>query len=204
MLKYKCKICRMYGQKFLLNERCASPKCALSRRRTRPGQHGSKIRILSEYGKELVEKQKVKFYYLLRERQMKKYFKLAEKAKEPTPIALAKILEKRLDNIVFRAGFFNSKPQARQAVVHGHIFVNGKKLDRPSYLVEIGDVISPNPRSLKKGIFNGIYDRIKKYQPPSWIELNKEKLEAKIVGEPVIEELKLPFDYSLVVEFYGR
>jgi small subunit ribosomal protein S4 len=194
----------MYGQKFLLNERCASPKCALSRRRTRPGQHGSKIRILSEYGKELVEKQKVKFYYLLRERQMKKYFKLAEKTKEPTPIALAKILEKRLDNIVFRAGFFTSKPQARQAVVHGHIFVNGKKVDRPSYLVEIGDVISPNPRSLKKGIFNGIYDRIKKYQSPSWIDLNKEKLEAKIVGEPVIEELKLPFDYSLVVEFYGR
>lgn len=194
----------MYGQKLLLNERCASGKCALSRRRSRPGQHGNRQRILSEYGRELVEKQKVKFYYLLRERQMKKYFLMAEKSKESTPIALAKILERRLDNIVYRLGFFGSKPQARQAVVHGHILVNGKKIDRPSYLVEIGDVISPKPQSLSKGIFEGLKERIKRYQPPSFLELDKEKLQGRVVAEPNIDELKLPFDFSLIVEFYGR
>jgi len=204
MLKYKCKLCRMYGQKLLLNDRCASPKCALTRRRTRPGQHGTKIRLLSEYGKELIEKQKVKFYYLLRERQMKRYFLMAEKMSEPTPQALAKILERRLDNIVYRLGFFSSRPQARQAVVHGHIFVNGKRVDRPSYLVEIGDVISIRPQSLKNGLFEGIRERIKRYKPPSFLELDKEKLEGKLIKEPILEELKLPFNFSLIVEFYGR
>jgi len=194
----------MYGQKLLLNDRCASPKCALTRRRTRPGQHGTKIRLLSEYGKELIEKQKVKFYYLLRERQMKRYFLMAEKMSEPTPQALAKILERRLDNIVYRLGFFSSRPQARQAVVHGHIFVNGKRVDRPSYLVEIGDVISIRPQSLKNGLFEGIRERIKRYKPPSFLELDKEKLEGKLIKEPILEELKLPFNFSLIVEFYGR
>lgn len=194
----------MYGQKLLLNERCASPKCALARRRTRPGQHGSRLRLLSEYGKELIEKQKVKFYYLLRERQMKKYFLMAEKSTESTPLALAKLLERRLDNIVHRLGFFTSKPQARQAVVHGHILVNGRKIDRPSYLVEVGDVISIKPQSLKKGLFDGIKERLKRYQPPSYLELDKERLEGKVIGEPNIDELKLPFDFSLIVEFYGR
>lgn len=194
----------MYGQKLLLNDRCASPKCALTRRRTRPGEHGAKIRLLSEYGKELIEKQKVKFYYLLRERQMKRYFLMAEKMPEPTPQALAKILERRLDNIVYRLGFFSSRPQARQAVVHGHIFVNGKRVDRPSYLVEIGDVISIRPQSLKNGLFGGIRERIKRYKPPSFLELDKEKLEGKLIKEPILEELKLPFNFSLIVEFYGR
>lgn len=161
---------------------------------------------LSEYGKELREKQKLKFWYGLDEKQFKNYVKeiLARRGKEDAEAALIKKLESRLDNVIFRLGFADSRLQARQMVSHGHFQVNSRKVNYPSYQVKKGDLISISPSSLKKNIFQNLKTKIKKHNPPSWLELDKEKLEAKVKGLPSLEEAAPPAEISAVFEYYSR
>lgn len=204
LIRQKCKKCRAYGQKLLLNERCASNKCALIRRGTRPGVHGRKPRKLSEYARQLIEKQKLRFSYLLKEKQLKKYFKLAQKSKEPTDEALMKLLEKRLDNVIYRAGYVPAKTTARQLVVHGHFLVNGRKVNIPSFQVKPGDLIEIKPKSKELKIFKDLNLRLRKYQPPAWLEIDKEKFVTKVIREPQLEDIQTPVNLDLVINFYSR
>lgn len=205
----KCKICRRLGVKlFLKGERCLSPKCPIITRPYPPGEKGKRrTRQSSEYGKELSEKQKLKNWYNLRERQFRKYVKeiLGKRGKmEDAGTLLIRKLESRLDNVVFRMGFTPSRVQARQIVNHGHFLVNEKKVNIPSYQVKKGDKISLRVSSRKKAIFQNIPTILKKYQAPSWIKINIEKLEGEIVGEPNLEEAAPPAEISTIFEFYSR
>jgi len=205
----KCSICRRAGEKlFLRGERCLSPKCTLVKRNTPPGKHGKRrSRGVSEYSRELREKQKLKFWYGLREKQFKKYVKTAlakRKTVEDIDLFLASKLESRLDNIVFKLGLASSRIQARKLITQKHFLVNGKNCNIPSFEVKKGDTISVKPNSLKKKIFQNLNLTIKKYQPPTWLELNKEKLEGKKLREPIMEEINLPVEIPMVLEFYSR
>lgn len=195
---------------FLKGDRCLSPKCAMVKRPYPPGLKLKKKRrsgAFSEYAKELREKQKLKNWYNLRERQFRKYVMavLDKRGRvENASALLIKKLESRLDNVIFRMGFFSSRVQARQAVNHGHFLVNGKKINIPAYQVKKGDIISLRSSSRKKAIFQNISTILKKQKPPSWIELNSEKLEGKIIGEPSLEEAVSPAEVSSIFEFYSR
>lgn len=204
LLGPKCKYCRKFGQKLGLNERCLSPKCALARRRFRPGVHGRNPKPLSLYGKQLLEKQRLKFSYLLNEAKMKKYIELAKKSKKSTPEALIEILERRLDNVIWRAGYVSSKTQARQLVSHGHFLVNKKRVKVPSYLVNEGDVIEIRPQSRSIKPFNDLVQRLKFYQPPSWLSVDPDNFQTKIVRLPLASEVQHNFDLSLIIDFYSR
>jgi len=209
----KCKICRRLGVKlFLKGEKCLSPKCPMVKKPYPPGQKGKRrVRPLSEYGKELREKQKLKSWYNLAERQFRKYVKevLTKRGKvEDAATLLIKTLESRLDNVVFRLGFAGSKSQAKQLVSHGHFLVNGKSIDTPSHQVKKGDIISIKPQkitpSYKLGGGQNLQTTLKKYQPPSWLELNVSKLEGKVIAEPSLEEVAPPVEISSIFEYYSR
>jgi small subunit ribosomal protein S4 len=205
----KCKICRRMGVKlFLKGEKCLSPKCPMVKRSYPPGKKGKRRpKPLSEYGKELREKQKLKNWYNLQEAQISNYVKkvLTKKRKVEDPSALLiKSLETRLDNVIFRLGFTISRKQARQMVSHGHFLVNGKSIDTPSYQVKKGDVIRVKPQKAKKTNFQNIKAILKKHKPPSWLQLNAETLEGKVTGEPSLEEAAPPVEVSAIFEFYSR
>jgi small subunit ribosomal protein S4 len=209
MVKKKCKICRRLGVKlFLKGEKCLSPKCLMIKRAYPPGQKRRRRPTpLSEYGQALREKQKLKNWYNLKERQFKNYVKkILEKrgrVKDASSL-LIKILESRLDNVVFRLGFANSRDQARQLVSHGHFLVNGKSINIPSYLVKKGDTISLKAQKTKKAIFQNLKNLLKKYKVPNWLALDIEKLEGKVIGEPSLEEAVPPVEISAIFEFYSR
>lgn len=200
----KEKYCRRFGVKVLLNERCASGKCGLLRKRTRPGVHGHKPRVLSLYGKQLLEKQRLKISYLINEKQMKKYIQISMNSKKPAPEALIEILERRLDNVIWRAGYTPNKTTARQLVSHGHFLVNGKKINIPSYLVEEGDIIEIRPQSRNIKPFEDIQQRLKFYTPPSWLEIDPNTLKTKILKLPSAYEIQHNFNLGLVIDFYSR
>jgi small subunit ribosomal protein S4 len=200
----KEKYCRRFGQKMLWNERCSSQKCGLVRRRQRPGMHGHKPRALSLYGRQLLEKQRLKFSYLLNEAKLKNYVKLAKKSKKSAPQALIELLERRLDNVIWRLGYVPSKLTARQLVSHGHFLVNGRRVKTPSYLVEEGDVIEIRPQSKDIKPFENLAQRLKFYQPPSWLEIDKENFKAKVLKLPSAEEISHNFNLPLVIDFYSR
>lgn len=200
----KEKFCRRFGQKMIWNERCASAKCGLVRRRQRPGVHGHKLRSVSLYGRQLLEKQRLKFSYLLNERKIRNYVELAKKSKKSAPLALIELLERRLDNVVWRLGYVSSKLTARQLVSHGHFLVNGKKVKSPSYLVEAGDIIEIRPRSRNIKPFENLDKRLKFYQPPSWLEIDKNTFKAKVLKLPTAEEIQHNFNLPLVIDFYSR
>ncbi len=209
MINSKCKICRRLGVKlFLKGERCLSPKCALVRKPYPPGSKSKrKKRNVSEYGKELREKQKLKNWYNLRERQFKNYIKdvLEKRGQiEDAGVLLMKKLTSRLDNVVLQMGFTNSRAKARQLVSHNHFLVNGKKVNIPSYQVKKGDIINVAPGSGKKAIFQNITTILKKYQAPSWVEIDAEKLEGKIISEPMLEGIASPAEISSIFEYYSR
>ncbi len=200
-----CKKCRYAGEKlFLKGEKCYTPKCLLIRRGVKPRGVKKPKRALTLYGRQLLEKQKVKLTYGIREKQFKKYFEMALKKKTSTPETLAQILESRFDNIVFRLGFAPNRKTARQLITHGHFLLNDRKHNIPSTLLRVGDKISIRPQSLKKEIFKDLKEKLKNYQPPKFLSLDKEKLEGKVVALPNLEELQLPFDFPLVVEFYSK
>lgn len=200
----KEKYCRRFGQKMMWNERCSSNKCGLTRRRTRPGVHGHKPRNLSLYARQLLEKQKLKFSYLLNERKMKNYVELAKKSKKSAPLALIEILERRLDNVIWRLGYVPSKLTARQLVSHGHFLVNGKRMTSPSYLVNEGDVIEVRPQSRNIKPLENIEQRLKFHQVPSWLEIDPSTLKAKVLRLPSGEEIQHNFNLPLVIDFYSR
>jgi len=209
MITSKCKICRRLGVKlFLKGERCLSPKCEITKKPYPPGMRGKRRKApLSEYGKELREKQKLKNWYNLREAQFKKYVKeiLRKRSRvEDAGSLLIKKLEMRLDNVVFRLGFASSRIQARQFVLHGHFLVNDKIMKIPSHEVKKDDKINIKPNSAKKTAFKNFSTLLKKHQPPSWLELNKEKLEGKVIDSPKLEEVVPPAEISSIFEYYSR
>ncbi len=205
MLEDKCKKCRAVGEKlFLKGERCFTPKCALVRRGIRILGKRKRRKKLTAYGTQLSEKQKVKLSYGMREKQFRRYFKIALKKKIATPDALAQLVENRFDNMVFRLGFTFSRTTARQLTNHGHFFLNGRKHDIPSTTLKKGDVISIRPQSNSKEPFKDIKERLKKYNPPKHLKLDIDKMEGEVIAAPDLEELQLPFDFTSIVEFYSR
>ena len=193
---------RALGAKlFLKPERCNSPKCAVAKRPYKPGPHGKKrFRRISEFGKQLNEKQKVRFSYGLSEKQLEKYFVESNRSEEPTHEAMIKFLESRLDNAVFRSGFAGSRRVARQFVSHGHIMVNGRKVTIPSFSVKAGDRITIRPESADQPDFSDLDDKFKNFEAPEWIKLDKEKKAALVESEP--KGVEMPFDMDLVVNYY--
>jgi len=205
MLDDKCKKCRAVGEKlFLKGERCFTPKCALIRRGFRVLGKGRRRKTPTSYGKQLLEKQKVKLAYGMREKQFRRYFKIALKKKVSTPEALAQLVENRFDNTVFRLGFAVSRTMARHLVSHGHFFLNGRKHNISSTIVKKEDVISIRPQSSNKVPFEDIKERLKKYSPPKHLKLDMNKMEGKVMTDPDLEELQLPFDFTSIVELYSR
>lgn len=200
-----CRLCRREGAKlFLKGDRCYSQKCSFTKRATPPGQHGSGRRgKMSEYGTQLREKQKVKRAYGVLESQFRKYFDMATKMKGKAGDNLLQLLERRLDNVVFRLGFGESRAQARQIVLHGHIRVNGKKVDIPSYIVKEGDIISVAPKAAGKEHFKLIREQGDKIAP-KWLELDTADLKGKVVGLPDREDIDLTIEEHLIVELYSR
>jgi len=205
----KCKICRRLGVKlFLRGERCLSPKCPMVKRPYPPGPKRKRRRgSFSEYGKELGEKQKLKNWYNLGEREFKNYVKkvLDKRGKvEDATSLLIENLEKRLDNVVLRLGFAKSRSQAKQLVSHSHFLVNGRAVDTPSFPCKKGDIISLKKQKAKKVIFQNLKNLLKKYKTPSWLELDSEKLEGKVIGKPSLEEVAPPVEISTIFEYYSR
>lgn len=206
----KCKVCRRAGEKlFLKGERCYTPKCAVVRKPFPPGIHGKGLkrarRSVSEYGIQLREKQELKFLYGMRETQFKNYVKKAIDAQGvDTAEKLIALLETRLDNVVFRAGFALSRSAAKQIVGHGHIMVNGRKIDIPSHNVRKGDVITIRPQSAGKGMFKNLDIYLKKYEPPKWLKVSKDKKECEVIGMPTKDEVNINTNINLIIEFYSR
>jgi len=200
----KCRLCRREGTKlFLKGDRCYSDKCAMNRRPFPPGQHGRFRRRLTGYAIRLREKQKLKRIYGIREEQFRRYIEEAQKVKGRTGTALLRILEERLDNVVYRAGFASSRAQARQLVSHGHFLVNGRVTDIPSYRVEPGDVIEVKPQSKDK-LRELIKGTAEKRNLPSWLSRDLENLRIQVNSEPAEEDLDKSIDTNLIVEFYSR
>jgi len=204
LIEKKCKICRSLGQKILWNARCASEKCALSRRRTRPGMHGAKPRVLSDYGRSLIEKQKIRFYYILKEKQLKRLVEKAEEMNEPLPIALIKLLESKIDNVIWRLGYTDSKLQARQLVSHGHFLLNGKRVKTSFIFLKPGDIIEVRPQSKDKEPFKNLQKKLKIYTPPQWLKIDVNTLKGEFLRYPEPEELNLPFNIQLALQFYSK
>ncbi len=203
-IKAKEKLERSLGTKlFLKGTRCNSPKCAMIRRPYRPGMHGKKRRrALSEFGQQLLEKQRIRVSYGLNESQMRRIFKKALAKTSATGETVINALERRLDNTVFRLGLALSRITARQYISHGHFLVNGRKVNIPSYQVKTGDVISIKPTSKTLLIFKDLPNIIKKYNPPDWLELDVEKLEGRIKNLP--HDVEIDFDINLVVDYYSK
>lgn len=204
LLKKKEKKERALGMKlFLKGERCSSPKCAMVRRPYRPGEHGkSRRRGLSEYGTQLLEKQRLRVSYGLREAQLEKILKIAQGITGAIGETLINILERQLGNAVYRLGFAPSRTLGRQLVTHGHFCVNGKKVRAPSHQVKAGDVISIHPSSRDLLIFQELPNTLKKYETPNWLELDKEKIEGRVKSLP--HNVEIPFDINLVVDYYSK
>ncbi|MBQ8893143.1 MAG: 30S ribosomal protein S4 [Clostridia bacterium] len=198
-----CRQCRREGQKlFLKGERCYSDKCAITRRAYTPGQHGQGRKKVSEYGTQLREKQKVRRYYGVLESQFAKYYEMAVKKQGVTGDNLMSIVESRLDNVIYRLGFAMSRPEARQLVRHGHFTVNGKKVNIPSYLVSIGDVIAIKEGSMNSTKIKAILEANEKRAIVKWLELNGTT--AKVVGFADTEDIDLPVETHLIVELYSK
>jgi len=195
----KAKKARRLGMAFT-----AKDAKILQKRNFAPGQHGQNRVRLSEYGTQLREKQKAKISYGIMERQFEIYFKKALKQAGVTGDNLIKLLELRLDNIVYRLGFAETRAQARQLVNHGFFEVNGKKVDIPSYQVKVGDTVSVRPSKQKKAYFEKLGDKLKNFKPLDWVELNAGKFSGKVLSSPAVEGLGTEINTQLIVEHYSR
>ncbi|MEN2994489.1 MAG: 30S ribosomal protein S4 [Thermodesulfovibrio sp.] len=208
MARYRgplCRLCRREGMKlFLKGTRCYTEKCAFERRKYPPGQHGHNRGKLSDYGLQLREKQKVKRIYGVMERQFKNYFEKATKMKGITGENLLKLLERRLDNVVYRMGFAVNRRQARQLVRHGYFMVNGRKVDIPSYLVKPGDIIEIIPKGKELEIVKESLALAEQRGFPGWLDVNVEEMKGKFVRIPDRQEIQLPVQEQLIVEFYSK
>ena len=206
----KCRKCRRAGEKlFLKGSKCRTAKCPMERRGTTPGQHPKKQGMLklSEYGKQLSEKQKVKLMYGSLEKQFRRFFEKASNLKGATGENLLSLLERRLDNVVFRLKMSYSKEQARQFVVHGHISVNGRRVSSPSYLLNEGDVITLSETTLKNKVFvEGVIDKRMNIgiKLPEWLELDKGQRKGTLLRLPVRSDITAPIQERLIVELYSK
>lgn len=200
-----CRLCRREGEKlFLKGERCYTDKCAISRRAYAPGQHGQARKKMSEYGVQLREKQKVRRYYGVLESQFSEYFEKAARRKGITGENLLQILETRLDNVIYRLGLGTSRPESRQLVTHGHFTVNGKRVNIPSFLVKVGDVIALADKSKSSPKVKAINDIAGGKVIPKWLEYNAENFVGKVVALPAREDIELPIKEHLIVELYSK
>ncbi len=200
-----CRQCRREGTKlFLKGDRCFSEKCAVSKRHTPPGMHGQGRKKQSEYGIQLREKQKVRRAYGVMESQFRKYYDLASNMRGVTGENMLALLERRLDNVAYRLGFGESRPMARQMVTHGHIRVNGKKVDIASYSVSLGDVISVREHSADTDFFKELKEQGSKRTIPEWLEFDPATLTGKVVRLPERKDIDLTIEEHLIVEYYSR
>ena len=204
-LEPQCRQCRREGMKlYLKGDRCYTDKCGITRRPTAPGQHGGNRRKLSEYGIQLREKQKVRRIYGVLEKQFGRYFDIAEKMKGITGENLLQLLERRLDNVVYRLGFANSRAQARQFVLHGHITVNGKKVNIPSYITNVGEVIAVREKSASEiEHFKALREGTGRAVVP-WLQVDYDKLEGRIAALPSRQDIDYEIQEHLIVELYSR
>jgi small subunit ribosomal protein S4 len=203
--KSVCRLCRRENLKlFLKGERCYTEKCAIDRRSYAPGQHGQDRKKFSEYGTQLREKQKVKRLYGILENQFRNTFKEADRQKGITGEVLLSLLERRLDNTVYRLGFANSRNEARQLVRHSHFLVNQSKVNIPSYLVKPGDVIELREKSKKIVRILEALEGVARRGVPQWLELDKEQLKGGVKGLPTREEITIPIQEKLIVELYSK
>lgn len=200
-----CKLCRREGKKlFLKGDRCYTGKCALERRAYAPGQHGQGRKKNSEYGLQLRAKQQARRYYGIQEGQFHKYFVMAEKKAGVTGENLLQICESRLDNVVYTLGWASSRAEARQLVTHAHYLVNGNKVDIPSYLLKVGDVVSIKSKSRDSEKIKTVVENNASRPVPAWLDLNRETLEAKVVAMPTREQIAADVEEHLIVEFYSK
>lgn len=200
-----CRLCRREGlQLFLKGDRCYTDKCAIERRHYPPGQHGQRRTKLSDYGLQLREKQKVKRIYGVLEKQFRGYFEKAERQKGVTGTNLLVFLERRLDNIVYRLGFANSRAQARQLVRHNQVQVNGRKVNLPSYLVKMGDTVQVTEKGRKLPLIQDALEAVARRGTPSWLELNKEEAHGRVSMFPTREDVTMPIQEHLIVELYSK
>ena len=200
-----CRLCRRAGEKlFLKGERCYTPKCGVEKRRKPPGSQPARRRRTSDWGTQLREKQKARQIYGVLERQFLKYYSEALRRPGITGSYLMQILEERLDNVAYRLNFADSRSQARQLVTHGHIKVNGKKVDIPSYRVKINDVVTWKESSKKLDMYSRVSQDVPRRPLPNWLALNAGNMEGTIISSPDMNEIDTGIDARLVVEFYSR
>jgi small subunit ribosomal protein S4 len=209
IIEKKCKKCRRAGEKlFLKGERCFTPKCTMEKKAFPPGlppaarKHRS---MASEFGLQLKEKQKVRNVYRLSEKQFSAYVKKTSASKDSSPKEqLFESLETRLDSAAFRLGFAASRPLARQIVSHGHLTINGRRIDIPSYRVKIGDVIAIREGSKKRTVFANLPETLAKYTAPSWLKMDVQKLEGTVQGKPALGQSDMTYNLTAILEFYSR
>jgi len=210
MAKYTdatCRLCRRDSIKlFLKGERCFTDKCAIERRAYAPGQHGQRFgRKLTEYAAQLREKQKAKRIYGVLERQFRRLFAMAESMRGVTGENLLQLLERRLDNMVYRMGFATSRIEARHLVRHGHFTVNGRKNSIPSYITKQGDVVALHRDKDKQSPWiKNAFEFVDRHGVPEWVQLNKEKFVATVVQYPTRDQLTMPVNEQLIVELYSK
>jgi len=201
-----CRLCRREGMKlFLKGERCYTEKCAIEKRNFAPGQHGKTRKAkLAGYGLQLREKQKVKRIYGVLEDQFRGYFEEAERTRGITGVTLLQLLERRLDNVIYRLGLSTSRSQARQLVRHGHFLINGKKVDIPSYSLKQGDVVTILGRSQKNPTIEHAMSEVKGRGIPEWLSYDAASLSGRVVSVPTREQINLPVQEQLIVELYSK
>ena len=200
-----CRLCRRENTKlFLKGERCLSGKCSLDRRPTAPGQHGAARRKSKEYEMQLREKQKAKRYYGVLEAQFKNYFVKADRMEGVTGENLLSLLERRLDNVVYRMGMAESRADARQLVLHGHFTLNGKKVTIPSLQIREGDVVSVKESSRQSVKIKGLIEDLDARIFPKWLDVDKNTATAKVIALPKREDVEFPFEEHLIVELYSK
>ena len=198
-----CKLCRREGTKlYLKGERCLSDKCALNRRTSAPGQHGAAKKKMTEYGMQLREKQKAKRYYGVLEKQFKNYYVKADNQDGIAGENLLRLLERRLDNVVFRMGLANSHKEARQLVLHGHFTLNGHKANIPSILVKVGDVVAVKETESTK--IKELVEAMGEKIAPKWLEIDKNAGVAKIIAMPERDDIDFEFNEQLIIELYSK
>ncbi|WP_041972903.1 30S ribosomal protein S4 [Geobacter sp. OR-1] len=200
-----CRLCRRQNMElFLKGERCYTDKCAIKRRNYPPGQHGQGRAKVSDYGVQLREKQKVRRIYGILEKQFRTYFDKADRMKGVTGENLLILLERRLDNLVYRLGFASSRIEARQLVKHGHFLLNGRKVNIPSMLIKAGDVIELKEKSRKIARINDSLDGVVRRGIPQWLELEKDAFKGVLKSLPVREDITMPIQEQLIVELYSK
>ena len=200
-----CRLCRREGTKlFLKGERCLTGKCAIDRRSTAPGQHGAANKKMREYGLQMREKQKTRRYYGILEKQFVNYYEEANRKEGMTGENLICLLERRLDNVVYRMGFAASHKEARQLVLHGHFTVNGKKVNIPSLIIKAGDVIAVKESSRDSVKFKALAEAAADANAPKWLEVKADAMTATVLNLPAREDVDYDFNEQLIVEFYSK